>query len=425
MPMPPHTAIRPSPTQVSLDALNHTEVLLHRVCKAREVTDRVSGRHFLHAGPPLALADIPGPMRGAIIGGLLLEGEVASVAEAEAVIDRGEVGISPCHDAGAVGAMAGIITPSTPVVVAAAGAIRTFSPLNEGIEGAVRYGSYDGATLARLRMLGDVLAPALDEAVQQSEPLDLLALVAEGLRRGDDCHNRLVATSAALLTALTPGLLRGSADREDLARITGIMARNGHFALPFAISAAKAVTLAAAGVPGSPVVTTMSGNGRTFGIRVSGLGDRWFTVPSPVGNPVLLDGATLADATPTMGDSMIAETAGFGAFAMTAAPAIMSFVGGDMAQAQRITSRMREICAGTSTRLLIPGEDFRGTPLGIDVHKVRATGIEPVINNGLAHREPGRGRVGAGITPIPVQPFIEASEALTADTGRPTGKDRA
>ncbi|MCM2388161.1 DUF1116 domain-containing protein [Streptomyces albipurpureus] len=410
--MPGQTETTPASAQASIDALNTTEVILHRVCKAGEVTGSVTGRHFLHAGPPIDPADIPGPMRGAIIGGLLLEREAASVAEAEAIIDRGEVGISPCHDAGAVGAMAGIITPSTPVVVAAAGDTRTFSPLNEGIEGAVRYGSYDDATLARLRWLGDVLAPALDEAVQNSDPLDLLHLVAEGLRRGDDCHNRLVATSAALLVTLTPGLLRGSSDREGLARITAVMARNGHFALPFAISAAKAVTLAAAGFDGSPVVTAMAGNGREFGIRVSGLGDRWFTVPSPIGNPVLLDGAALDDVTPTMGDSMIAETAGFGAFAMTAAPAIMSFVGGDMELAQGITRRMREICAGTSTRFLIPGEDFRGTPLGIDVHRVRATGIEPVINNGLAHRDPGRGRVGAGITPIPVEPFAEASRAL-------------
>ncbi|GII66690.1 hypothetical protein Skr01_67750 [Sphaerisporangium krabiense] len=401
------------PTQQTLDALNGTAVHLRHVRKARDATDRVGPRHFLHAGPPLELAAVPGPMRGAIIAGLLLEREAGSAAEAEAIIDRGEVSISPCHDAGAVGAMAGIITPNTPVVVAGtAGGVTTFSPLNEGIGGAMRYGSYDDVTLARLRWLGDVLAPALDEAVRRSDPLDLPALVAEGLRRGDDCHNRLVATTAALLVALTPGLLRTRLDREDLAKVVAFIAGNGHFALPFAISAAKAVTLAASGVPGSPVVTAMASNGREFGIRVSGLGDRWFTVAAPVGDPVLVEGATLDDVTPTMGDSMIAETAGFGAFAMTAAPAIMSFVGGDAARAHEITRRMRTVCAGTSERFLIPGEDFRGTPLGIDVHKVRATGVEPVINNGLAHREPGRGRAGAGITPIPVEPFAAASRAL-------------
>lgn len=402
------------PIAATLAALNGTDVRLVHVCAARDVTDRVGPRSFLHAGPPIDLADVPGPMRGGIIAGLLLEREAKTIEEAEAIIDAGEVSISPCHDAGAVGAMAGIVTPSTPVVVAESSrGHRTFSPLNEGLGGAMRYGSYDEGTLARLRMFGEVLAPALDEAIRHTEaPIDLVALVAEGLRRGDDCHNRLVATTAALLVALTPGLLRSLVRREDVALVVETIAGNGHFALPFAISAAKALTLAASGIPGSPIVTTMAGNGREFGIRVSGLGDRWFTVPSPLGDPVLLDGATIDDCTPTMGDSMVAETAGFGAFAMTAAPAIMSFVGGDMARAQQITRDMRKICAGTSERFLIPGEDFAGTALGIDVHRVRATGIEPVINNGLAHREPGRGRVGAGITPIPIDPFVAASRAL-------------
>ncbi|WP_079127275.1 DUF1116 domain-containing protein [Streptomyces sp. TP-A0874] len=408
----PSNKTPPKGARSPIDAMNSTEVVLHRVCRAGEVIDQVTERHFLHAGPPIALPDVPGPMRGALVGGLLLEGEAATAAEAEAIIDRGEVEISPCHDAGGVGPMAGIVTPSTPVVVARAGSVTTFAPVNEGIGGAVRYGSYDQDTVARLRWLGEVLAPVLDEAIGESESLDLMALVAEGLRRGDDCHNRLVATTAALLTHLTPALLRSSHDRDTVSRVAAVIAGNGHFALPFAIAAAKAVTTAAAGVPGSPIVTTMAGNGREFGIRVSGLGDRWFTTASPVGTPVLVDGATMDDVTPTMGDSMVAETAGFGAFAMTAAPAIMSFVGGDMALAHRITGRMREVTAGSSTRLLIPGEDFRGTPLGIDVHRVRSSGIQPVINNGLAHRVPGRGRVGAGITPIPVEPFVEASRAL-------------
>jgi hypothetical protein len=113
-----------------------------------------------------------------------------------------------------------------------------------------------------------------------------------------------------------------------------------------------------------------------------------------------------------MGDSMIAETAGFGAFAMTAAPAIMSFVGGTFAQARAMVEEMRGICAATSSRFLIPAEEYRGTPLGIDVHLVRQTGTAPVINNGLTHRLPGHGRVGAGITRTPLAPFVEASKAL-------------
>ena len=60
------------------------------------------------------------------------------------------------------------------------------------------------------------------------------------------------------------------------------------------------------------------------------------------------------------------------------------------------------------------GPLFRGAPIGIDVHAVRRSGVAPIINNGLCHRLQGRGRIGAGITRIPVEPFVAASDALLA-----------
>jgi len=399
----------------SVAALDRTTVRLERVCAAREVTGEVGRRQFLHAGPPIDIGDVPGPMRGALIGGLLFEGEARDVAEAEAIIDSGELTLLPCHDAGALGAMAGVITPGMPVVVARSSVGHlTFSPLNEGIGGAVRYGSYDGDTLARLKWMASDMAPVLDDAIGASEPIELVDLVADGLRRGDECHNRLIATTAILITRLAPALIGAARNREAAAKVAKMMADNGHFSLPFAISMAKALTLAAADIADSPIVTTMSGNGREFGIRVSGLGDRWFLAPSPIGEPKLIAGARLEDVTPTMGDSMISETAGFGAFAMSAAPAIMSFVGGTVEQARGMVEQMRGICAGTSSRFLLPAEEHRGTPIGIDVHAVRRSGVAPIINNGLCHRLQGRGRIGAGITRIPVEPFVAASDALLA-----------
>lgn len=404
---------------ISIEALNTSTVTLAGVRRAGDVTEAVGRRHFLHAGPPIALADITGPMRGALIGGLMFEGEAADEHAAAAIIDAGGLTISPCHHAGGVGAMAGIITPNMPVVVATCGSSTTFSALNEGTGGAVRYGSFDAETLARLRWIADVMAPALDAAIRATEPIDLVALVAEGLRRGDDCHNRLAGTTANLLCMLAPELTRQVA-REDAAATMAVMAGNAHFALPFAISMGKALAMSAADVPGSPVVTAMAANGREFGIRVSGTGDRWFTAPSPIGTPQLLPGLTLGDVNPTMGDSMIAETVGFGAFAMSAAPAIMSFIGGTASQGIEIVEEMRSITVATSTRFLLPNEDHRGTPLGIDVHRVASSGIAPVINNGLAHREMGRGRAGAGVTRVPIECFLAASEALSAAAGAPS-----
>jgi hypothetical protein len=58
--------------------------------------------------------------------------------------------------------------------------------------------------------------------------------------------------------------------------------------------------------------------------------------------------------------------------------------------------------------------NFAGTPAGIDARRVVDTGILPLINTGIAHREPGIGQIGAGITCAPLQCFIEAVTTLAA-----------
>ncbi|MFC9362380.1 DUF1116 domain-containing protein, partial [Rhodococcus sp. NPDC057014] len=159
------------------------------------------------------------------------------------------------------------------------------------------------------------------------------------------------------------------------------------------------------------LVTAIAGNGRRMGIRVSGL-DSWLTAPAPLGEPKLFDGYTVDDACPMMGDSLVTEVIGLGAFALSAAPAISSYIGGSPDVLQDYVSQMRQITRGGSSRFLVPGEGFRGTPMGIDVEAVTRTGIAPVVNNGFAHRDAGVGQVGAGITRLPLEPFVTAHNAL-------------
>ena len=407
------TEIAANAARESIAAMDTADVHLAGVRPAHEVTDLVGKRRFLHAGPPVELDNVVGPMRGAIIGGLIFEDDAADPAAAEAIIDSGGVELSPCHAAGALGAMAGIVTPNMPVVVARSDRFQTFSALNEGTGGAIRYGSFDDATIAKMRWMAEVMAPALNSAVEATEPIDLVDLVGEGLRRGDECHNRLAATTTNLLARLAAPMIEAAGPDAATATLRALV-DNPHAALPFAIATAKAMALHAADVAGSPIVTAMAANGREFGIQVAGLGDRWFTAPSPVGTPVLADGVSIDDVNPTMGDSLIAETVGFGAFAMPSAPAIMSFVGGTFEESLGIVEEMRSICEGESSRFLIPALNHRGTPVGINVHRVRESGVAPVVNNGLAHREAGRGRAGAGITRVPTEPFVAASEALAS-----------
>lgn len=398
----------------ALGALDETRVSAIGVRPAGAVTGAVGERRYLHAGPPLDREGIVGPLRGALIGALMLEGEADSPRAAARILDQGDLELASCHDNGGVGAMAGVVTPSIPVVVMeTGGGSRAFSPLNEGLGRALRFGSYDPETLDRLRWMGAVAGPVLDAAIGETGGLDMIELWAEGLRRGDECHNRNVASSAAVLARLAPAIV-AAADRQDAVDVLAYVSANPHFFLAFSIAAGKAVSdvVQRSGDPG--VVTAMSSNGVSLAIRVSGAGDRWFLTGSPTGEPKLFEGYTPADASPVLGDSFIAETVGLGAFALSAAPAIVSFVGGDPLTASGTVEELRGICRGTSSRFLIPAEGFRGTPIGIDVHKVAATGIAPLANAGLAHREPGRGQVGACLLRLPLQPFVEAAAFLAA-----------
>jgi len=396
----------------ALAALDETRVTAIGVRPAAEVTGAVRARRYLHAGPPLDGSDIVGPLRGALIGALMLEGEADSPEAAAGILARGDLELASCHDNGGVGAMAGVVTPSIPVVVMETDrGSRAFSPLNEGLGRALRFGSYDAGTLDRLRWMSAVAGPVLDAALGAVEGLDMAELWAEGLRRGDECHNRNAASSAAVLARLAPAIVAG-ADRRDAVDVLSYVSANPHFFLAFSIAAAKAVADVAQATGDPGVVVAMSSNGRSLGIRVSGTGDRWFLTDSVIGEPKLFEGYGPADASPVLGDSFIAETVGLGAFALSASPAIVSFVGGDPLTASDTVEELRGICRGTSSRFLIPSEGFRGTPIGIDVHQVADTGVAPLANAGLAHREPGRGQVGACLLRLPLAPFSEAAALL-------------
>jgi Protein of unknown function (DUF1116) len=383
------------------------------VALAGSVLPIVGPRRYLHSGPPLAAgAQLPGPTRGAVLGALVLEGEARDLREAGEILDDGGVELRSAHDHGATGAMAGIISPRIPVlVVEGADGAHVHAPLNEGLGQALRFGSNDEPVLDRLAWLGDVATPVLDAALTAVGGLDIAALQAEGLRRGDECHNRNVASTAAVLAQLAPAIVRAAPSSEVAARLLEFIAGNPHFFLTFSMAGGKAIADAAhrAGAPG--LVTAIAANGVEVGIRVSGV-DGWSTAPAPRGRPRLFEGYTADDACPMLGDSFITETIGLGAFALVAAPAISSFIGADATEAQALVARMRTLCMSASSRFLIPAHDYEGTPLGIDVELVAGRRTTPVVNNGFAHRLPGVGQVGAGVTELPLEPFVAAAEQL-------------
>jgi hypothetical protein len=395
--------------------LDSTPVLTG-IGRAGEVIPGMRPNLILHAGPPIEWPRMSGPLRGAVIGGLLYEGLARDEGGAAAMVERGEVEFAPCHDHQTVGPMAGVTTASMPVYVIEnrAAGNRAFSNLNEGYGKVLRYGAYSDDVLARVRWLSETYAPIVGEALERSGGLDMKSLIAQQLQMGDEGHNRNKAGSALMARLLAPHLARTNARGDNVAAVLDYLAANDLAVLNPVMAACKSMTDTAHGVPGSSLVTCMARNGTDFGIRVSGLGARWFTAPAQIPVGLFFPGYTQEDANPDIGDSTITETAGIGAFAMAAAPAIVQFIGGTPAMALESTMEMYEITIAENAAFGIPQLGFRGTPTGIDIRKVVRTGITPRVNTGIAHRRAGIGQVGAGLVRPPMACFEQALEALAA-----------
>ncbi|WP_435954827.1 DUF1116 domain-containing protein [Dryocola sp. BD626] len=374
------------------------------------------GMTLLHAGPPMAWQDMTGPMKGACIGAALLEGWATEESQALRLLETGEVNFVPCHHVNAVGPMGGITSASMPMVVVEniTEGNRAYCNLNEGIGKVMRFGAYGEDVLSRQRWMRDVLMPVLSAALKTLERgVDLTAMMAQGITMGDEFHQRNIASSALLMRTLAPAIMRLEHDRQQLAEVMDFLSVTDQFFLNLAMAYCKAAMDAGAQIRAGSIVTAMTRNGDRFGIRVSGLGDRWFTAPVNMPQGLFFTGYTQDQANPDMGDSAITETFGIGGAAMIAAPGVTRFVGaGGMDAARSVSEEMAEIFLERNMQLPIPGWDFQGACLGLDIRRVVETGITPLINTGIAHKEAGVGQIGAGTVRAPLACFEQALEAL-------------
>jgi hypothetical protein len=367
-----------------------------------------------HSGPPITWDRMCGPTRGAVMGALIYEGLAETPAAADKLAASGAVEFAPCHHHSAVGPMAGIISPSMPVFIVRNDEFGNlaYATQNEGLGKVLRYGAYGPEVIHKLKWMADVLYPALDRVLQKGGPVDLRSMIAQALQMGDECHNRNKAATSLLIRTLAPRLVECVSDAAALGAILRFLDGNDHFFLNLSMAAVKAMLQPAENIPGCTVVTVMARNGTDFGIQVSATGGRWYTAPAPMVAGLWLPGYSAKDANPDIGDSAITETGGIGGFALAGAPAIVKFVGGTPEDALNATLEMYEITAGEHTAFSMPALNFRGTPVGIDVRKVMATGITPRLNTGIAHKDPGIGMVGAGLVQAPKECFTKAFAAL-------------
>ncbi len=384
------------------------------VARAIDVIPGMRKNLFLHAGPPVTWERMAGPMRGALIGSIIFEGMATTTDEAIKLIESGNVQWEPCHHHSSVGPMAGLIAPSFLVYVVEdkTYGLKAYSGLNEGRGKVLRMGAYSQDVLNKLHWMNNVLGPTVGKALEDCGGVDIRALLGKALQMGDDGHNRLDAASLLFTLQLAPSITRTTKDSGTAAEVIKFLGDNALSILNPVMAGCKLMTLAADNIEGSTIVTVMARNGTDFGIRVSGMGDQWFTGPAGIVKALYFPGFTEKDANPDIGDSTITETAGIGGFAMAAAPAIVTFISGTAKDAVNTTMDMYEICFSEHKYFNIPYLDFRGTPTGIDIRKVVEKGILPRMNTGVAHKNPGVGQVGAGVVSPPANIFEDALVAF-------------
>jgi hypothetical protein len=398
--------------KIATEKILKSRPLLIDIKPAIEVMHNMKKNSIFHAGPPIEWKRMCGPMKGAIVGTMIYEGYAESWTQAVKMIEHGEIEFSPNHDHDAVGPMAGVISPSMPVLVVKNG---TYGNVCYGrfVEDKVQFGLFDRDAVETLKFWSETLAPGLAKAIRKSKGVDLKSIMAKALHMGDELHNRPAAGTLLFAGVIIPYLVE-AIGRDDLVKITKYFSENEIFFLCLSMVACKAIMDAASEIEYSTLVTAMARNGTDFGIKVSALGNRWFVGPASTIEGVYFPGYGPDDANPDMGDSAITETAGIGGFALADSPAILSLIGGSAEDAIKYTKQMREITMTLNDTFSLPILDFQGTATGIDLRKVLRTGILPVIDTAIAHKEPGIGMIGAGLVRPPIDAFKKALHAYGA-----------
>lgn len=400
--------------QRALAALLSSRPVWVDVRPAHHILPRMTRDTILHAGPPISWERMCGPQRLGVLNAAVYEGLAADSDEAARLVELGVIKLGACHDYLAVGGMAGITSASMPMIVVRDEAHGTvgYSQLYQG-PGVqeLRWGDYDLGARKQWAWLRDVLGPALGAAIRLRGGLEVKGLIARALQMGDECHNRNSAGSALLLKEMLPWLLQTGLPPAMIQESTGYLAGADQFFLCIAMAAAKATAEAAKGIPYSTIATTLSRNGVEFGIKVSALGERWFTAPANQVQGLYFSSEwSDADAVLDIGDSAIMETVGLGGHVQAAAPSLQQFVGGSFARAVDLTREMLQITAGVNHDYQIPNLDFAGAPTGIDIVRVAGMGITPIIDTAIAHRRGGV--IGAGQARAPLGCFTSALEAF-------------
>ncbi|MGB3485179.1 MAG: DUF1116 domain-containing protein [Mycobacterium sp.] len=387
------------------------------VAPARDVVPGMTDATILTSGAPLRWEEYTGGQRRSVLNAAVYEGLADSVQGAETAIAAGQITVRSTQQHQCVGSVAGIYTASMPVLVVEERTFggKSFCNLYEGQSRyKLNYGAYDEEVRAGLQWLEATMGPVLADALKLTGPIPLKPMMARALRLGDELHSRNTAGTLLFERELTPAFtqLMGTSKADAVAQVAAFFRDNDYTFLRMSMAAAKAMADAAHGVAASSLVTGMVVNCQSFAIRVSGMGDQWFTGAHPQLDGRFFDDFGPDDAEWIGGESCFTEVVGLGGFAQAAAPALQAYQGGSYEQMRDNNCAMYEIAVAEHPDFRIPALDFRGSPVGIDVVEVLKWRRTPMIDGGLAGR--GGGQIGAGLLIPDLEAFQNAFDAYRA-----------
>ena len=336
--------------------------------------------------------------------------------------------------------MAGATSPSLPVWVIENRAEGAGNRASCGIvDSRQTFGEYSEDVLQDLYLWRDIVAPSLRQGLKHVGSIPVKPLIARSLQMGDGLHSRCLAASSLLANVMVGPMIQAGVEKDKLLATIDHITHHRLLFLSLSMASAKTMTDFASNVDYSTIVVTMARNGTEFGIRVSGLGDQWFTAPAPTAfmrsfvplgkgvqpwapNFGLVPIPQESDkniprwteefAGRDMGDSAITETVGWGATLLANQLGFLPIVGCSLDQALAFTEEGRKLFFSSSTNYAIPIFNFEGGPLGIDIRKIVESGLLPIIDTGIAHKEQGHPIVGSGLARPPMECFQKALAAF-------------
>ena len=143
----------------ALEIIQNAQPTLVGMGVARDTIPGMHDKLVLHAGPPITWEKMSGPLRGAVIGGLIYQGLASNPEEAEKLAASGEIEYAPCHEHNAVGPMAGVVTASMPVFIIENKSQGNFAycTMNEGLGKVLRFGAYEPSVIEHLNWMEKTL----------------------------------------------------------------------------------------------------------------------------------------------------------------------------------------------------------------------------------------------------------------------------